>query len=361
MAEKSPDNGPFIRLPEELRIHILKLSPDLTCLWNLVQASPAMSGVLGRYPTEILETVLDRTVPGPILRIMRAVLAVRLSYFPPSLDAGRGIGNLDPSITAAWGHSPPDPGQAAEAMRSFLATAKILHLWCQVTLGHLIRKSLELRPSTFARFPTSSEQEGYSILALLQQAEAESLPYQPLVTGPPSPMEEWRMLNAFWLMRFFLELRDAGARGCLDQSWPQQHCDILLSSSVGYFFELHDSLQQQLLTVHDFLSSTSGATKMGVMPCAETPSFTIGEDRSGWPMDWPWSNTAWWFHRHMTHPEYMAPPLLGSFETYRKYGFAIWDDQRLIDLGFLRRGSIRRDYHFYCFRWRSIVTEEELP
>lgn len=63
----------------------------------------------------------------------------------------------------------------------------------------------------------------------------------------------------------------------------------------------------------------------------------------------------------MTHPEYMAPPLLGSFEPYRKYGFAIWDDQRLIDLGFLRRGSIRRDYHFYCFRWRSIVTDEELP
>lgn len=292
MAEKSADNGAFIRLPEELRIHILKLSPDLTCLWNLVQASPAMSGVLGRYPTEILETVLDRTVPGPILRTMRAVLAVRLSYFPPSLDAARGIGNLDPSITAAWEHSPPDPGQAAEAMRSFLATAQNLHLWCQVTLGHLIRKFLELRPSTFARFPTSSEQDGYSILALLQQAEAESLPYQPLVTGPPSPMEEWRMLNAFWLMQFFLELRDAGARGCLDQSWPQQHCDILLSSSVGYFFELHDSLQQQLLTVHDFLSSTPGATKKGVMPCAETPSFTIGEDRSGWPMDWPWSNTA---------------------------------------------------------------------
>lgn len=53
----------FDRLPEEPRIEIMKLSPDPFSLRSLAHASPAMGRVLNRYPLEIVEVVLEATVP----------------------------------------------------------------------------------------------------------------------------------------------------------------------------------------------------------------------------------------------------------------------------------------------------------
>lgn len=51
----------------------------------------------------------------------------------------------------------------------------------------------------------------------------------------------------------------------------------------------------------------------------------------------------------------------GSFGPFRRFGLAIWDDQSVIDLGFMTsRGHYYKDRHFYCFRWRSVVTESEI-
>lgn len=100
-------NDTFNRLPEELLIQIIKLSPDFPCLWNLAQASPALSGVLGRYPIEILEAVLHRSVHKRILPVIYAVLRSRISRFPLSLDASRHIVADDPSsITPSEGSLP---------------------------------------------------------------------------------------------------------------------------------------------------------------------------------------------------------------------------------------------------------------
>lgn len=162
------------------------------------------------------------------------------------------------------------------------------------------------------------------------------------------------MLRAFWLLQFYLDLRGAAARGRLFQ-WPSQDLDTLLTSSVGDFFELDESTRQQILTAHDFLSESSALTDSGIIPCTESPSCLIGEDRFNYPTFEFWSNQAMTFHNSVSDMS-----LLGPFAPYRGFGFAIWDDQRMMDLGFLRT-SINPAYGFlfYSFRWWSIVSRED--
>lgn len=76
----------FGRLPKELRIKIIKLSPDPLSLRNLAHASPAMSRMLDRYPLEIVEVVLDVTVPVQTCLLMGAVLKARFPRFLVSLS-----------------------------------------------------------------------------------------------------------------------------------------------------------------------------------------------------------------------------------------------------------------------------------
>lgn len=66
------------------------------------------------------------------------------------------------------------------------------------------------------------------------------------------------------------------------------------------------------------------------------------------------------FQRFMAH-DYKTSPFSGlPFDPYRRFGFAKWDDQLMIVLGFARHD--RRallETTFYYLRWRDILTEEE--
>ncbi|CAN9193982.1 unnamed protein product [Alternaria alternata] len=113
----------FGRLPEELRIQIIKLSPDPWSLWSLTYASPVMGGVLDRYPLEILEVVLDAAVPGTTRRLIYAVLKVRLQRFPASLAEAKEVVRAKLTDVADDMRSFP-LDRAAEAVRSLLTTAE---------------------------------------------------------------------------------------------------------------------------------------------------------------------------------------------------------------------------------------------
>lgn len=54
-------------------------------------------------------------------------------------------------------------------------------------------------------------------------------------------------------------------------------------------------------------------------------------------------------------------PLQGmAFKPYRKFGFAIWDDKRMTDLGFAELGKwVIMDTLKYYYAWYSVLTEEE--
>ncbi|KAL0943116.1 uncharacterized protein CTRU02_201002 [Colletotrichum truncatum] len=370
----------FGRLPEELQLQIIKLSPDLSSLWSLAQASSTVGGVLDRSPLEIVEAVLELTVPLQTRRLMRAVLRGRALCFPASLSEARRIATID--STAATDGTPPLDSDQVRVVRSFLATAENIHAWSHACLDHLIKRSMELRPSTLVRLGT-----GQSCQETFQRAESHD-DHLPRHTGPPSWVEEQRMTKAFWRLQFFIELQRAGESGHLGAHWPGQDVDMLLTSTLGEFYEVFDFERQQILTAYDFfltitsrpgtmqislrdnahglptILQTEGTISNLMGPCAEQPSFGFGEDtfHQG-PEHLDTTPMSYHFQDIMSGHDPKGSPLMGiPFEPYRKFGFAIWDNKRMIDLGLRdpKSKSIFKNRTFYYFRWRSILTEEEL-
>ncbi|KAF1934628.1 hypothetical protein EJ02DRAFT_461045, partial [Clathrospora elynae] len=243
----------FGRLPEELRIKIIKLSPDPFSLRSLAHASPAMGRVLDRYPLEIVEVVLEVTVPLQTRRLMGAVLKARFSGFPVSLSEAQTVAKTDSTMATDEMRS-SGQDRAAAAVRSLLASAANVHAWSHTCLEHLIRKSMELRPSTLIKNgPGRTPREKF------ENAESRK-DYMPQYTGPPSWVEEQRMIKSFWRLQFFLELQSAGNKGRLGTHWLGQEVEALSKSSPDGFYDAFDFEREQILTACDFLGAVTSGT-----------------------------------------------------------------------------------------------------
>lgn len=184
MAGNSLSDDIFDRQPIEVSNGILRHSSDLSCLWNVFQASPALSAVFNSYSMEILDAVLRPSVHPGIVPVMHGVLWSRMTGFPLSLHTSRRIGSADSWPIQPWGGAAG--AETAKVVRSFLATVDKINKWSHVCLNRLIGKSLELRPLTLAgRLPWPDTQ--IDLRTYFQLAPAENQPHQPLITGPPSP------------------------------------------------------------------------------------------------------------------------------------------------------------------------------
>ncbi|CAN9174036.1 unnamed protein product [Alternaria sp. RS040] len=369
----------FGRLPEELRIQIIKSSPDPWSLWSLTHASPVMGGVLDRYPLEILEVVLDAAVPTTTRRLMYALLKVRLQRFPASLAEAKEVAIAEVTeVTDDMRSFPLD--RAAEAVRYLLATAENVHTWSHACLEHLIQKSLGMRPSTIIK-------QGYlsSLWEIFGNAESRK-DYVPQYTGPPSWVEEQRVIKAFWKLQFALGLQDVGKKGCLSSHWSRQEVDALSNTSADRFFAGKD---QQSFTASDFLSAVTSGDVTSVeafhddacgLPtirwtqvpaprcsCAQPLFFELKQDvfqQGVEQLDNYNGQKAIRMHNHMSSMPLDGIPYLFNipFDPFRKFGFAIWDGKRMTDLG-MQSGNPKSklgNYPFDSFRWWSLLTEEEI-
>ncbi|CAN9171652.1 unnamed protein product [Alternaria alternata] len=370
----------FGRLPEELRIQIIKLSPNPWSLWCLTYASPVMGGVLDRYPLEILEVVLDAAVPGTTRRLIYAVLKVRLQRFPASLAEAKEVFRAKLTEVADDMRSFP-LDRAAEAVRSLLTTAENVHTWSHACLEHLIQKSMEMRPSTIIKQGGGSP---YDLWCIFDNAESRK-DYVPQYTGPPSWVEEQRVVQAFWRLQFVLELQDVGDKGCLSSHWSRQETNALSNISVDRFFDRC----QQTFTAHDFLSAVTSGDITSVeafddnahgLPmirwtqvpaprcsCAQPLFFEPKQDffqQGVEQLDNYNGQKAIRMHNHMSSMPLDGIPYLFNipFDPFRKFGFAIWDGKRMTDLG-MQSGNPKSklgNYPFDSFRWWSLLTEEEI-
>jgi len=379
---KNTEQDPFGRIPEELRLQIIKLSPNPFSLRNLAHASPAMGRVLDRYPLEIVEEVMEATVPLQTRRLMDAVLKARFSDFFASMPEAQTIAEAD-WVFATENIRSSGPDQAAAAVRSLLASAANVHAWSHACLEHMIRKSMELRPSTLIKTGA-----GWRNQERFGNAESRK-DYIPQETGPPSYVEEKRMMESFWRLQFFLELQEAGRKGRLDGIWPREEIDALFESSADGFYDVHKSFLEQILTASDFFDAvTAGAIasleavkdnafglptirwEEGAVSrcyCAD-PVFFVDSKKDIFHQDpsceylGPWGYMFWSRMSSLEGYEDGGPlTLVYPFKCWRKYGFAIWDEKRMADLGMRHptKSSYGRNYS-YSFSWWSLLTEEEL-
>ncbi|ETS79406.1 hypothetical protein PFICI_09259 [Pestalotiopsis fici W106-1] len=349
----------FGQLPVELCLSILQHC-DLSSLWHLTLASRDVAAVFDEYALETVEKVIANSIPEQTQALMRAVIRTRAAC-GPGLEAAQSITAIDSDPLRR------DEVEDRSIPRRFLSLAHHLHTISHATAEYYIEQSLTVRPWSSLQLDLKAD-------CLRQRFDrAKKCEYHPLKTGPPSWVEEQRIIKQLWRIQLFFELNNAQLHHRLE--WPREDQYPLVD--IAEFFTIRDFELQQLFTVYDFLHHTPEQRQtMSNYSIPAAASATVlqanivckGPVRSAARCDHYQQGLShldrpplsYIFQRLMSRDGQGGPIPGLPFDPYRKYGFAIWDDQRMADLGFAEahgRAILNRSHYFY--RWYSILTEED--
>jgi hypothetical protein len=93
-----------------------------------------------------------------------------------------------------------------DLLRRFVSLTHEIHVLAHSCIDHYIQRSLDMRPSSLIKHG-ASDIPPYGRDWLKERYDrAESRPYQPHSTGPPSWVEEQRAIKAMWRIHFFFEI-----------------------------------------------------------------------------------------------------------------------------------------------------------
>ena len=359
------------QLPAELLLKVLCFTPDLSSLHSLLLASARVSRAFPQAARHVTDAVISASLPPLTQAAARAVVRIRVSAHEcRCVDDVRALHHEQTP--------PPLPSAAAPALlRRFVALAHQIHCLTHACLeSYLERCTTSLRPilPPDRRFPRALN--GGPVLP----PREDGTPYEIPAQEPPSWIEEHRVLRSMWLVQAVYELQRARLDGRL--VWTKAEMASLERLSAVDFRGLrcYGCESEQLLTVVDFLGQLSGertgstpiAFRMPQPPCAGQGSFhyicalelQFGFRQDKWDQgrDRLHSNPlGFGFNRSIASGP-RSPLQCISFEPYRRYGFAIWDNKRLTSLGFFHGDKARAwlqpdDLYFI---WRSILTDEEV-
>jgi hypothetical protein len=177
---------------------MMKLSSGLSSLLALLHASPYCSVVFTSCPLQIIEAVMAATVPDTTQARMRATLRFK-AFGKMTLEEAR---NITTATSINWSPLTSMESQilqGTELPRHFLSLAHKVHILGHACCEHFIEASLAMHPSYMVKIGERRMGGTYR-----EQIEAaESREYQPGETGPPSWVEEQRVVKALWLIQKF--------------------------------------------------------------------------------------------------------------------------------------------------------------
>ncbi|KAH6692130.1 hypothetical protein BKA61DRAFT_625033 [Leptodontidium sp. MPI-SDFR-AT-0119] len=412
----NPADPYFSKVPIEVLLLILRLIPDLPSLRNLDKTSPSVSSLFEEYGAEITESIISHSLPAQIQNLIRTVILVRSKLIPSrSLEDftavflrrdgyclnfvngpnyTRCIRRIHPSLSdsleacEACREAFPPLGISKETssviLRGIMATAcRIQNLADELLLSSMDRcmasKPLQLVDQKFryagrAGFKWSPQRRplGKSFTPVNHSGSSFSW------------IEQQRTNRQFWRLQLFLDLKKLGKRKLL--CWPVEDLARLDRLDVSSFWSLENfnyRVMEQLGTVADYLASRK--RQHGITALEPTTSFhslvqvpvLSSFAHSSWsipsilsPYALDESNEA---ENIMSSEIGMAhrpntPLRYTSWSQWRKFGFYIWDDERMRDLGFLFRethseDSMRSIIQSFSeddmyFRWESILDQD---
>jgi hypothetical protein len=360
---------PFGQLPNEILLEILKASQSLSCLWSMVQASLVMRVLLNSHASEIVGEVIRKTTDARIQSLMRGIILLRTSSKDSTQLSFSEAQSLYRAKEALLNdHESIDPKSATK----FPCLAQKIHTIAHSCIEHYIQKCAAMRPSSLLKLggglncAHNSNKEAFDL--------AESKPFRPPITGPPSWVEEQRVILALWRTQFFLELKIAGSEGRL--GWDEKDLATLKSAQLNDFSPLEYYELEQVLTVYEYLLELAGLACIESLrqlpepqggarlvnecqpkPPTRPPREDIYHQCERWLYHMPSSIK---FHLFMARNYKITPLPDLAFRPYRKFGFALWDNKRMMDLGFSLPGEQAFFRGAECYYvWYSILTEEE--
>lgn len=398
MAEKALGNHKksrpplLIHLPTEILIMIMKYCPSISSLWSLINTSSRLNLIFMNVAGEVVEYVMTATLPVRIRNHMMIVLMTRTS--PNSLF---DIENLLKYMSEEFNLESLPAKTSPQVLRGFLELAHTLHGVAHACLDFYLEKTKAMKPQHLS---DTEVQKIYNNWRLPRHKfdGLQGQPYQPKSSGPASYLEEQTVIRFLWRLQVFIDLKSAFRVGALDH-WPEEDQNRLQAMAMLDFLELfyvpgrsrrrYSYEQEQFFTVISFVNATIGEQSSESedtltrflhqppaavynrgyqLPCLPKPGPTM-ERMSGRDVlididsEIGRAQMGWRFHTIMTTDVTKSPLLHFSFKPYRKFGFAFWQDERMIDLGFLEpksnRWGMSEPYSLY-FTWRSILTPDEI-
>lgn len=277
---------------------------------------------------------------------------------------------------------------APHVLRDFVEATHIIHAVAHACLEFYVEKSMTVKPQ---RMNDSDLKDLTSRQnALFSELQTPGQPFQPKEFGPPSYFEEKIMTRVLWRLQIVLDLKVARRRGALAH-WQEEDRDYVETKAISDQSRPGTTVQQneQLLSVIDYVNEITGGQygqpenalvrfmhqppvaiyQRGYhLPCLPKPGPILRKLPFGLEIladsDTEIEHTprGWVYYVIMSRNQKYSPVKHVSFEPYRKFGFAFWEADRMVELGFL--GAKEYGYEIggspeIQFIWRSILTPEE--
>jgi hypothetical protein len=204
--------------------------------------------------------------------------------------------------------------------------------------------------------------------------------------GPPSWVEEQRVAGAFWRIQLLYDLKIAAMQLPSSLGWPSEDLDRLQRMDpVDLYRHPHYQCLEEIVTVVEYirsvqaegdhpnrttLPSIDGYVGRASMSYYQRDDHDERQTRGNLPhlpdVDYRQQRLrlpapACSFFRSLTHSDF-SPLRTVQFESFRRFGFAFWDQERMAALGLMDpvnpTAFVPED--FYYFAWRSILPPDEV-
>ncbi|RMZ38920.1 hypothetical protein CA14_003210 [Aspergillus flavus] len=232
-------------LPTELLFKIFQQCPDVSALWSLLTTSSRMLAIFNARASEIVDDVLNLTVPVQTRLYMRQVLVLRIGIYSYSSfeEAQTDISLLSEKVIAT-----------PEQLRSFVALSHRIHVLAHLCIERCLRRCMD-SPLGERKFPV-----GFCF---------------------PTWTEEQRSILSFWRVLFYNELKVEGLKGHLE--WSTLDLSELLRHGPYQHFTT-DIAKFQAMTALRFISELPEGKEFG-WTCQPPPS--LWAVTQGWNPDDP--------------------------------------------------------------------------
>ncbi|KAH7419224.1 hypothetical protein BKA64DRAFT_11151 [Cadophora sp. MPI-SDFR-AT-0126] len=376
--------------PPEILLQIAKSVPDLRSLHHLALALPSIYRLWKSHGSEILrEVASNRNVTTPQVRDLILLVVLLRSGEMPVWSFNTLLERFV-RPTMVFNNPPESPCSIPTPTScpfSVLGTAGRMYFLTQSCLEYYLERLRVVQPRlqrpVDQRFDYEAPYGPYEMMVPGWLREVDGVFYETPRMGPPSWIEQQVVLRAFWRLQLLYELRRAAKESRLDH-WSESDVSRTTNLQLDELFPCvhpHMTTYHEIVSVQEYLQESGGSDHHSQEGPAEAQMGLAEIPEDAWhivlasgtvrrleysPKDLlKRGQVHLALHGLITRDE---SPIKGiAFSTFRRLGFAFWDDQRLATLkladGPLERGQAamftKRPSQFW-FSWRSLLSEQEL-
>ncbi|KAL3464835.1 hypothetical protein BJX64DRAFT_253840 [Aspergillus heterothallicus] len=377
---------PFARLPWFVLKNILSSLPDLFSLHNLHKASPGVAAFLVENNdlfAQIIEAIMARpTRERGLLPYIQDLLRLFVLLWSPDAHSDAEI----PERIQYAGEQSPRPQLPVlnkiplstpssvlfRLLGFFLGLRHVAHKCFHSMISICLQLPVEHLPPRDSRIKGKATRPGRYLSygePTNRNERPKGIPYVPVDIGPPTRLEEQRLIGCLLQVVFFFDLRVQHVQPSgLPEIW--RYIEVPRTNNVEQFWKPficnNRSLKEQLRTLLLWLDEQAGGRQSILswldsvasseeIHCCQTYTLVSG-DQEEWDETETMPGETYGFGRLKDSRTWNHSPIrCMDFSMLRPYGLVFWESERLQALGYPVRGNPMP----WWFAVSSILSEQD--